>query len=895
MAVPQGNVSSSVSYLIRAFQVRGHQIAKTDPLGLKVMSDIPELDYRSYGFSESDLDKPVDIASVPTVSGLASQSNGVTTLRDLIDILEKTYCGSIGAEYMHIQDRDKCNWLRSRLEINPKERTKEQRYQILERLAFSERFEAFVANKWNTAKRFGIEGLDSLGPGLKALIDRSSELGVEQMCFGMPHRGRLNVLGNVIRKPLEIIFSEFAGTNVKEEDGDWSGSGDVKYHLGTSFTRAYEDGRRVYLSMAANPSHLEAVNTVVLGKVKAKMHEQNDPAGKKCMPILLHGDAAFAGQGIVYETMQCAGLPGYSTGGTVHVIMNNQIGFTTDLSDSRSTMYSSDLGKTFDCPIFHVNADCPEEVVRVFEIAAEWRAEFHTDVIVDVIGYRKYGHNELDQPMFTQPTMYKVINSHPSVLTVHTEQLIKNNVFTKEEIDKCVSSVDAQLQTSFTNSLTYTLPEKVEQLPANWKQTKFSDKLSEIQTTGVPMELVQKVATGLTNFPGTFVLHRQIKKIMDNRTTALSTGTGIDWAMAEALAFGVLLQRGMHVRLSGEDVERGTFSHRHCVVNDQQTGDKYCALNHIEGNKAEFNVYNSFLSEYGVLGFDLGYSMENPNYLVLWEAQFGDFVNGAQVVIDNFISCGEAKWLRQSGLVLLLPHGYDGQGPDHSSCRIERFLQSTDDDEDVVPHMSEKSRTQIQDSNWQVVNCTTPANYFHVLLRQQAREFRKPLVVVAPKNMLRLRECSSNFEEFTEGTKFQRMLPEAHPQELVEDSKVRKLIMCSGKIYYELLAKRRANKVDDVAIVRLEQISPFPFDRCAEYVQQYPNAEVAWVQEEPKNQGAWVYVCDRTVTALAHVGVDLREKRQPQYIGRKPMAASAGGYGSVHAKEQNAILTKALS
>lgn len=883
--------TSALFFLIRAHQVRGHQHANLDPLNLTPKPDIPELDYKTYGFTDADLDTPLDLTqlSVRTISGIHSLENPMASLRDLVTFLKKTYCSQIGLEYMHIQDRAKCNWIRSKFEIPEDRFTQKKKYQILERLAFSERFEAFCGNKWNTAKRFGIEGLDSLTPGLKAMIDRSSELGVEHMCFGMPHRGRLNVLANVVRKPMEMIFKEFAGTNFEETD-DWSGSGDVKYHLGTHYSRKYDDGRVVHLSMAANPSHLEAVNPVVLGKVKAKMHHLKDPQGKKCMGILLHGDAAFAGQGIVYETMQCAGLPGYSTGGTIHVVMNNQVGFTTDVAHARSTMYASDLGKTFDCPIFHVNADHPEEVCRVFEIASEWRAAFGTDVIVDLIGYRRHGHNELDQPMFTQPVMYKVVNGHPTALSVHVQKLIKSGAFTKVEIDKCIEHVDSVLQAAFDASPAYKISNS-QWLASKWATLKQPNQFSHIRKTGVPIEMLRKISAGLTNFPGSFVMHRQVKKVMDSKHESLKAEKGIDWGTAEALAFGVLLQTGMHVRLSGEDVERGTFSHRHCVVNDQETGAKFCPLNHIEGNQAEFHVFNSFLSEFAVLGYDLGYSLENPNYLVIWEAQFGDFANGAQVMIDNFIACGETKWLRQSGLVLLLPHGYDGQGPDHSSCRIERFLQMTDDDEDIVPDMSEGSSMQVQQSNWQIVNCTTPANYFHVLLRQQKRDFRKPLVVIAPKNMLRLRECSSDFEEFSEGTMFRRMLPETFPDELVSPDKVKRVIVCSGKIYYELLAARREKNVNDIAIIRVEQISPFPFDRCAEYLLQYPNAEVAWCQEEPKNMGAWTYCTDRIVTAMNHVGV----KTKPKYFGRKAMAASAGGYGSVHAKEQKKIIDAVLS
>jgi 2-oxoglutarate dehydrogenase E1 component len=709
--------------------------------------------------------------------------------------------------------------------------------------------------------------------------------------MGMPHRGRLNVLTNVIRKPTEQIFKEFAGTHVPVgEEGEWTGSGDVKYHMGTSFDRRYPDGREVHIAMLANPSHLEAVNPLVVGKAKAKMHALGDVTGDKVMPIIIHGDAAFAGQGICYEQMQLAQLPNYHTGGTLHVIANNQVGFTTDPSASRSTKYCSDLGKTFNAPIFHVNADDAEAVCSVFELAVEWRMKFHTDVIIDLIGYRKHGHNELDQPSFTQPMLYKVIAKHPSPLTVHSNRLISEGAFTKEEIDTCVKQVDTIFEEAFENSKTY--KSKEAWLTTKWEGVHSPKVFSKITTTGVELAELRKVGKALTTFPEGFSLHRQIQKIHESKAESILAEKGIDWGTAEALAFGSLLQGGIHVRLSGEDVERGTFSHRHASVHDQKTGQKYTMLANVEGNKSDIVVCNSPLSEYGVLGFDLGYSLEDPNQLVLWEAQFGDFVNGGQIIIDQFLSCGETKWMRQTGLVMLLPHGYDGMGPDHSSCRIERFLQSCEEDPDEVPQMSEDVRMQVQKSNWQIVNCTTPAQYFHVLRRQIMRKFRKPLIVVAPKNMLKMRDCQSSFEEMGPGTQFKRLIPEPYDEELVAPDKIRRLLMCSGKVYYELLAHRRKTGVTDVAIARLEQIQPFPFDKVAAESARYPNAEVVWMQEEPKNMGCWTFVQDRILTACKVIN---DKQMTLGYVGRGTMASTAEGYGSVHVKNQLALMDLSMS
>lgn len=893
--IPQSGSSTlqQVMHLIRAYQVRGHEQANLDPLGIQTAPQLAELDISSYGFSEADLQQPLGLGEISSISGVLANATASTTLGEVIKILEATYCGPVGYEYMHIPNRDQCNWLRAKIEVLKAPREKPWRKQQLERLVFSERFEVFLANKWNTTKRFGIEGVESMIVGLKTAIDTSTKLGVEEIVMGMPHRGRLNVLTNVIRKPLEQIFKEFAGTNVPadSEECDWAASGDVKYHLGTSFDRSYPDGRHVHLSMMANPSHLEAVNPLVVGKARAKMHALGDETGHKVMGVIIHGDAAFAGQGIVYEQMQMSKLPNYHTGGTLHVIANNQVGFTTDPGSSRSTKYCSDLGKTFNCPIFHVNADFPEHVAEVFEIAAEWRQKFHTDVIIDIVGYRKHGHNELDQPMFTQPMLYSVVKKHPSPLTKHAASLVAEGAFVQAEIDEVVAMVDQTLANAFEASKTYESPKDL-WLNNAWANISSPNEFSEIQMTGVELDSLRHVGKHLTTMPEGFTLHRQIGKIYEAKSQAIEAEANIDWGTAEALAFGSLLQQGTHVRLSGEDVERGTFSHRHAVVHDQKTGTKFEPLNNIPGNQQSLTVCNSPLSEYGVLGFDLGYSLNDPNQLVMWEAQFGDFVNGAQIIIDQFLSSGETKWLRQTGLVMLLPHGYDGLGPDHSSCRIERFLQSCDEDPDSVPEMEGEVRTQIQRSNWQIVNCTTPANYFHVLRRQVVRKFRKPLIMISPKNMLKLRDCQSSLSEMQAGTKFVRAFGETYPEELVAPEEVRRLLLCSGKVYYELLNQRRKNGAKDVAICRVEQIHPFPFDLVAKFVETYPNAEVVWMQEEPKNMGCWQFAQDRIVAACKNI---LDKQVLPAYVGRGTMAATAEGYGAVHARTQAAILELALS
>eukprot|EP01039_Chlorochromonas_danica_P007954 gene7954-8774_t len=919
-ARPMVSDSLGLSYLIRSYQVRGHEIANLDPLGIHGFRDPtppPELDYKYHGFTDADLDRTLNLLGTSTGGNtgyldiLADRPK--ITLRQVLANLTKTYCSSLGVEYMHMQSQEKCNWVRDQVE-RPKwmHFTKEKKMHIFERLCFADHFEKFLANKYNTAKRFGLEGGESVIPGLKAMVDRGSELGIESFVIGMPHRGRLNVLANVMRKPMPQIFKEFEGTHYDLDEylkHDWSSSGDVKYHLGTSMERSYPDGRRVQLSLVANPSHLEAVDPVAIGKIRAKQYLSGNKAEdkKKHMPVILHGDAAFAGQGIVYETMQMARVPDYAVGGTIHVIVNNQVGFTTDPRNGRSTQYSSDLGKAFDIPIFHCNGDDPMAVVTAFEMAVEWRQKFGEDCIIDMICYRRYGHNELDQPMYTQPQLYHRINQQPDTLKIYEQQLVSTGTCNDKEIVAVKEMVNSTLDKDFQASKTWE-SQKSDWLSSRWSGFLSPRQRSRIRETGLEKEKLIEIGTKMCEIPSHIKVHKQLEKIVGARLDTIQKGEGIDWGTAEALAIGSLLLEGNHVRLSGQDVERGTFSHRHAVLVDQRNGEKYVPLNHIAKHasataplskdhpaemQGELTVRNSILSEFGVLGFEMGYSLENPNMLVLWEAQFGDFVNGAQIMIDQFISAGEDKWLRQSGLTLLLPHGYMGQGAEHSSCRIERFLQMVDEDPDVVPPMGENERMQIQVTNWQVLNCSTPANYFHALRRQIHRDFRKPLVIATPKNLLRERKCTSTLESMSSGTRFRRVYKETDPAIYEKPEEVKRLVFCSGKIYYELVEEREKKNIKNIAIVRIEQLAPFPFDKVARESARYKNAEVMWVQEEPKNMGPWSFVQPRIATSTRVIN---QAEKLPTYVGRAPSAAVATGLGArAHNAEQNAIIQKAIS
>lgn len=889
--------------LLRAYQVNGHMKAKLDPLGLEQREIPVELDPALYGFTEADLDREFFLG-VWRMSGFLSENRPVQTLRSILTRLEQAYCGTVGYEYMHIADRDKCNWLREKIEtVVPSKYGPERRYVMLDRLIWSTQFENFLATKWTAAKRFGLEGAETLIPGMKEMFDRSADMGVESIVIGMSHRGRLNVLANVVRKPLRHIFSEFSsGTKPVEEVGSYTGTGDVKYHLGTSYDRPTRGGKRIHLSLVANPSHLEAVDPVVVGKTRAKQYYSNDKDRTKNMAVLIHGDGSFAGQGVVYETLHLSALPNYTTGGTIHIVVNNQVAFTTDPKAGRSSQYCTDVAKALNAPIFHVNGDDMEAVVHVCELAAEWRQTFHSDVVVDIVCYRRFGHNEIDEPSFTQPKMYQVIRNHPRALDLYEKQLIESGQLSKEEIDDLHNKVNSILNEEFVNSKEY-VSNRRDWLAAYWAGFKSPEQLSRIRNTGVKPEILKNVGKAITSLPETFKPHRAVKRIFDQRAQMIEKGEGVDWAVGEALAFATLLVEGNHVRLSGQDVERGTFSHRHAVLHDQETGERYCPLDHVTMNQNEemFTVSNSSLSEFGVLGFELGYSMENPNSLVLWEAQFGDFANGAQVIFDQFISSGESKWLRQTGLVVLLPHGYDGQGPEHSSARLERFLQGSDDNPFVIPEMDPTLRTQIQQCNWQVVNVTTPANYFHVLRRQIHRDFRKPLIVMSPKNLLRHKDCKSNLSEFDDvqghpgfdkqGTRFKRLIKDQNDHSDQEEG-IDRLILCSGKVYYELDEERKRVQRKDVAICRIEQLCPFPYDLVQRELKRYPNAEIVWCQEEPMNMGGYHYISLRLLTAMKALGRGTFE--DIKYVGRAPSAATATGFNQVHVREQKELVETAL-
>lgn len=927
--------SLGVAHLIRAYQVNGHTAANLDPLGIHYRESFPhrpsnvrppeglgdggfpvELTPAFHGFDPvKDLDRQLNFRGVHSGGNKGyleelSSMPGKVTLRMILDQLRKTYCGTLAVEYMHIGDPMMCNWIRERIE-HPRwlQYDKEKKLHIYERLCFADTFENFLAFKFNTTKRFGLDGGEAIVPALKTAIDRASELGSHSFIIGMPHRGRLNVLANVMRKPMQMIFAEFLGLHYSVEDHtksneNWGIAGDVKYHLGSSMDRTYPDGRKIHLSLVANPSHLECVNPVVLGKTRAKQYYcGNSPQDvKNVVPILLHGDAAFAGQGIVYETMQLCDVPDFNVGGTIHVIVNNQIGFTTNPIHSRSTPYCSDIGKAFNAPVFHCNGDDPLAVVAALETAVEWRNEWGGDVIIDMICYRRNGHNELDQPMFTQPKLYRKIKEHPTTLQIYEKKLVSSGDATQEELDEIKRQTLQMYESDLEASKSY-VPKETDWLSSKWAGFKSPRQLSRIRATGVDIEKLRMIGIAAGTVPKDFKLHRQMKKIFQQRAEMAERGTGIDWGTAEAMAFGSLLIEGNHVRVTGQDVQRGTFSHRHAVVKDQDTEEEYTPLNAIAktvdmsspmevlrrpDTQAGFTCRNSILSEFGVLGFEVGYSLENPNSLVIWEAQFGDFSNGAQIIIDQFISSGEDKWLRQSGITLLLPHGYDGQGSEHSSCRLERFLQMVDEDPHYIPKMARDERTQIQKCNWQVVNCSTPANYFHVLRRQIHRDFRKPLIVISPKNLLRHKNCVSTLEDMGPGSMFRRVYDETDPIISENAGEVKTLVFCTGQIYYELLAEREKRGRNDIALVRLEQIAPFAFDRVASLCNKYSNAEVVWAQQEPKNMGAYSYIAPRVETATRQLN---NHEKRPRYVGRPVSAAPATGMGKVHQKEYENIMS----
>lgn len=851
--------------MIRAYRVMGHVWAKTDPLGLETHEDVPDLDYTAFGFTESDLDREIFIDNVLGIER--------AKLRDIIDVLRDTYCHTVGVEFIHIQDPAQKAWIQRRIECerNHTRFTAQGKKAILERLTEAESFERFLQVKYTGTKRFGLEGGESLIPALEQILKRGSQLGVQDFNLGMAHRGRLNVLTAIMHKPYKAIFSEFQGNSANPDDVQ--GSGDVKYHLGTSATREF-DGISVTMSLQSNPSHLEAADPVVLGKVRAKQAQIGDTEHKKVVAVLIHGDAAFAGQGIVAECFALSRLKGYRTGGTIHLVINNQIGFTTSPMYSRSGQYCTDIAKMVQAPIFHVNGDDPEAVVHVSRIATEFRQEFGVDVVVDMVCYRRQGHNEADEPAFTQPIMYKTIKTHPTTRSLYAAQLVSEGVMTAEETDAMERAFLDHLEGEFQAAATYK-PNRADWLMGKWEGLEAMAGEEELRQdpTCVSAELLQQVGKVISTPPENFDTNPKIVRQLNAKVDMMKTGEGIDWATAEALAFGTLLTEGTPVRLSGQDSGRGTFSQRHAVLVDQTNENRYIPLEHVSPDQARFEVLDSPLSEYSVLGFEYGFSLAEPRGLILWEAQFGDFANGAQVIMDQFVSSAESKWLRMSGLVVLLPHGYEGQGPEHSSARPERFLQLCAED------------------NMQVVNLTTPANYFHVLRRQIRRNYRKPLVVFTPKSLLRHKQAISSLSDFTNAG-FQRVLGETNPV-ISENNNIRRVVLCSGKVYYDLLQGREDLGLEDVAIIRLEQLYPWPKNTLMTYLKRYPKAEIVWCQEEPANMGAWPFAMRRIEYVLDELGC--KHQRRALYAGRVPAASPATGLYRKHVSEQNALVEQALT
>jgi 2-oxoglutarate dehydrogenase E1 component len=856
--------------LIRSYRVRGHLTANLDPLGLEERKPHPELQPESYGFTPDDMDR---LIYIDKVLGLEMAS-----VRQIVEILRRTYSSTIGVEFMHISTPEQKAWIQERIEGADKEIsfTDLGKKAILAKLIEAETFEKFIDKKYTGTKRFGLDGAEAMIPALEQIIKRGGQLGVREIVLGMPHRGRLNVLSNVMSKPYRAIFHEFKGGSANPDDVE--GSGDVKYHLGASSDRDF-DGNNVHLSLTANPSHLEIVDPVVLGKVRAKQDQAGDKQRETVLPLLLHGDAAFAGQGVVAECFGLSGLRGHRTGGSVHFIVNNQIGFTTAPRMARSSPYPSDVARMIEAPIFHVNGDDPEAVVHVAKVATEFRQQFHKPVVIDMFCYRRFGHNEGDEPSFTQPLMYKRIREHIPVTDIYAKRLADEGLIENGEIEELRRSVFDHLESEFELADNYR-PNKADWLDGRWSGLSRAEEGPRKGETAVDMKTLRKIGEKITTLPEDFNAHRTIDRLFKNRSKMVKDGKGFDWATAEAMAFGTLVNEGFPVRLCGQDVERGTFSQRHAVLVDQLTEKKYAPINHIAKGQAKLDVINSMLSEEAVLGFEYGYSLAEPMALVLWEAQFGDFANGAQVIIDQFLAAGERKWLRMSGLVMLLPHGYEGQGPEHSSARLERYLQLSAED------------------NWQIANCTTPANYFHILRRQMHRKFRKPLVLMTPKSLLRHKRVVSDIEEMGPGTTFHRVLwdgaqaGESDAVKLVADEKIKRVVLCSGKVYYDLFEERENRKINNIYLMRVEQLYPFPARALIQELGRFPNAEILWCQEEPKNMGAWSYIEPNIEWVLDHIGA---KHKRPGYVGRAAAASTATGLMSKHLAELRSFLDEALT
>jgi 2-oxoglutarate dehydrogenase E1 component len=874
------SAQTGIVRLIYSYRDLGHFLAHLDPLSQRRTSH-PLLELREFGLSDADLERSFDTSHF---IGLPH-----ATLRQLLAALRETYCRTIGVEYMHIQDTHIRRWLQERMEPrrNQPRFGRDQKLRVLKSLYYAELFERFLHTRYTGQKRFSLEGAETLIPLLEAVVEKAPDTGVREIILGMSHRGRLNVLANIIRKPYEEIFAQFEDKYLPDmSDGD----GDVKYHLGFSCDRVNSRGEKVHLSLSPNPSHLEAVDPVVEGRVRAKQTQFEDTERRRGIPLLIHGDAAFAGQGLVAETLNLSNLAGYTTGGTVHVIVNNQIGFTTAPGDARSTTYCTDVAKMIQAPIFHVNGEDPEAAVYVAELALEFRQEFNRDVVVDMFCYRRHGHNEGDDPSFTQPIMYGKIRERPSLSAIYTEHLIMTGDLTVAETEALTQKFENKLQAALDEVKTG--PARaygMHGFEGQWKGLAPDYSHAPVET-GVPEGTLRGLAERLTEAPENFTVHPTVARVFKGWRQEVEEGKPVNWPVAELLAFGSLLLEGVPVRLSGQDSRRGTFSQRHAVVYDARTGEPYSPLNHLAPDQAPFHVYDSLLSEAAVLGFEFGYSLDAPGTLVLWEAQFGDFGNGAQVIIDQFIASSESKWQRDSGVVMLLPHGYEGQGPEHSSARLERFLQMCAED------------------NMQVANCTTPANYFHILRRQLNRDFRKPLVLMTPKSLLRHKRAVSRLDEMGPETTFHRLLWDdaqtpaagATPAagegseraiKLVADANIRRVVICSGKVYYDLYDEREKRGIDDVYLLRIEQLYPFPTKALMTELTRFKQAEIVWCQEEPRNMGGWVFADIFLEWVLNQIGA---KHRRARYAGRPASASTAVGQMSLHVAQLKQFLDEAL-
>ena len=849
--------------LIRSYRIRGHLLANLDPLNIHEKNVHPELDPKTYGFVESDYDKPIFIDNVLGIDS--------ATLREIMEILEETYCGSIGVEFMHIQDMQQKTWIQERIESirNSTQFTENGKRAIHERLVSAEVFEKFLHKKYPGTKRFGLDGSESVLPAIEQILKRGSQLGLKEVVIGMAHRGRLNVLHNVLNKPFRAIISEFLGKPSSPEDLGMSG--DVKYHLGASSDRNF-DQKKVHLSLQANPSHLEAVSPVIVGRVRAKQDQLNQKDKKMpSLGIILHGDAAFAGQGIVAETFDFSDSRGFRTGGNIHIIINNQIGFTTNPKYTRISPYCTDVAKKVLAPIFHVNGDDAEAVVHVARIATEYRQRFRSDVVIDVISYRRFGHSEGDEPAFTQPKMYRTIANHPSTSQIYTDKLISEGVLDRNDYLSELNKKNEYLENEFKAGSIYE-PEEADWLSGEWSGLKAQKTKSDNYVTSFPIRELMRIGEAVSNYPKNFTLNKKLLKILEQRKEMVKKGDSIDWSMAEHLAFGSLLLEGHPIRLSGQDSCRGTFSQRHAVFVDQKNEKRYVPLNNLKSNQKNFEIIDSPLSEAAVLAFEYGYSVTSPSTLVLWEAQFGDFANGAQVIIDQFISSGESKWLRFSGLIMLLPHGYEGQGPEHSSARLERYLQLCAED------------------NIQVVNCSTPANYFHVLRRQLKSKHRKPLIIMTPKSLLRNKKCTSKLEEMSGKSNFRKIIIDSPNK--VQQENIKKIVICSGKLFYDLHNEIEKQNESSIKLVRIEQLYPFPEKEIYTEIKKSAKAEIIWAQEEPENMGAWFFIKDRMERILK---INKLPQNTISFVGRDASASPATGSMSTHNHEQKNLIKKTLN